>query len=132
MKTLTCKGCSWLRGVTNIGAGYCAYRDTMVFETDQACPERNNTLVSEVWVSFGESGEPEDDLVSIYWKKPVFDEFDRKYFDPRPGHDCEVEFDIYNYKNFGLINVFKALLPPLDTVKGTRKLLRVTVDIVDQ
>lgn len=134
MKTSVCKGCPWLRGVNNIGAGYCARRDTMVFETDTACEARDDDMPSEIWVSYGESGEIEDNVVAIFWNKPVYEESDGKYFDYLRNHDCEAEFRYKpDLKSPDVSEqVIKSILPALGIIKGTRKLLRVTIDIVDQ
>ena len=139
MKTSVCKGCPWLRGVTTIGAGYCACRDTMVFETDRACESREDNVPREVWVSFGESGEPKDNIVAVFWNKPVYVEEENRYFDRLRAHDCEAEFS-FDPDPAGassdtseiLKDTIRRLLPALEKIKGTRKLLRVTIDIVDQ
>lgn len=138
MKTSACKGCPWLRGVTKIGAGYCAKKDTMVFETDPACDAHDDDFPCEVWLSYGESGQADDNMVAIFWNKPVYEECEGRYFDYLRQHDCEAEFT-FNPDSAGeqvdfeiSQNAIKALLPALSEIKGTKKLLRVTIDIVDQ
>lgn len=136
MKTSACKGCSWLRGVTKIGAGYCAKKDTMVFETDPAC-EAHDDIPCEVWISYGESGQADDNVAAIFWNKPVYEESEGKYFDYLRNRDCEAEFkfdqDPSKQVSFEFSpGIIKSLLPPIEMIKGTRKLLRVTIDIVDQ
>lgn len=138
MKTSVCKGCPWLRGVNNIGAGYCAKKNTMIFETDPACSSHDDDFPCEVWLSYGESGQLDDNMVAIFWNKPVYEECEGKYFDYVRNHDCEAEFKFDQDSQGSVVlpgltvSVVRALLPALKEIKGTKKLLRVTIDIVDQ
>ena len=110
-----------------------------MFETDSACESREDNVPHEVWVSFGESGEPKDNVVAVFWNKPVYEEEEEKYFDYLRDHDCEAEFSFdpatagASLDTGGISkHTIKCLLPALEKIKGTRKLLRVTIDIVDQ
>jgi hypothetical protein len=100
----------------------------MVFDTDPGCNGQWHGQISETWVSYGETGEPGDRTIGIFWNKPVFSEHEKKFFDIYGSKDCKAEFELVEDPK----NIIKALLPPIDIIKGTKKLLRVTIDVIDQ
>ena len=55
MKTSACKDCAWLRGVTKIGAGYCAKKDTIKIlgDLNRAFPFAESSRDSKVHYGIG-------------------------------------------------------------------------------
>ena len=106
----------------------------MVFITDPACPSREIPVSNESWVSYGETGDYGDKMIGVFRNKPTYSESDGKYFDEISQKECEVEFEcaVDSQNQTTLEKIIGSLLPPLKEIRGTKKLLHITIDIVDQ
>ena len=134
MDTKVCKNCGWCRGKTEIGVSWCDFKEAMIFETDSACSSFSTERRQSIrWISYDETGFSRlkgTNELSVYRNKPTLSKYCYQDLKSESGshamcilHDWEDENDTMCFA--------ESLLPMLHEIKGTNKLLRVTIEMVD-
>jgi hypothetical protein len=129
-----CRNCGWCKGKTEIGALWCDFKETMVFETDKACDNFSTERRQSIrWVSYNELGSSnlkETQELCVYENKPFLSKHCYKDIEAKSGchslcvlHDWEDENDTMCFA--------ESLLPMLHEIRGTNKLLKITIEMVD-
>lgn len=93
----------------------------------------------DVWISYGDFG-PTDKSLAMFFHRPVWHP-NKGYIDPEPvdrsrydaefGCQFSMTDDITDSEEYHDMLV-RVLLPELREIQGTKKLLRVTVEVIDQ
>jgi len=136
----TCKNCAYRKGQQNfLGLAWCTKKEELVFFDSPICNGSENLIDTKIhWITYGDINEKNKNILLAFDQEPKLD----KNGIPKPDDPGNKDITCSMVEGIdlqgqspidlvGLIDFVKTVIP-FHKTKGTRRLLKVTVDLIEQ